>query len=68
VTEQKTGYITADTSQSRVLICTLAAEVRRKSQFDSRGMSVVKKAQFATAVALLKAVVRLLHRARGQVG
>jgi hypothetical protein len=27
VTEKKTGYITADTLQSKVVICTLAAEV-----------------------------------------
>src|SRR5208282_803 len=68
VTEQKTGYITADTLQSKVLICTLAAEVHRNCSAIRVGMSAVRRAQFATSVARRKAVVRLLHQARGQVG
>ena len=51
VTEQKTGYITADTLQSKVFICTLAAEVRRNCSAIRAGMSAVRRAQFATVVA-----------------
>src|SRR5208337_4191378 len=68
VTEQKTGYITADTLQSKVLICTLAAEVHRNCSAIRAGMSAVRRAQSATSVARRKAVVRLLHQAGGQGG
>src|SRR5271163_4562667 len=68
VTEQKTGYITADTSQSKVVICTLAAEVHRNRSSIRAGMSAVRRAQFGTVVARRKALVRLPHQARGQVG
>src|SRR5208337_2389758 len=68
VTEQKTGYITADTRQSKVLICTLAVEVHRNRSAIRAGVCAVKRAQFASEVARRKALVRLLHRVRGQVG
>jgi hypothetical protein len=51
VTEQKAGYITADTRQSNVLICTLAAEVRRNRSSIRAGMSAARRPQFTTAVA-----------------
>src|SRR6202035_1205219 len=68
VTEQKTGYITADALQSKVVICTLAAEVHRNCSAIRAASSAVRRAQFATAVAHRKVLVRLLHQARGQVG
>src|SRR5208337_3699995 len=68
VTEQKTGYITADTCQSKVLIRTLAAEVHRNRSSIRAGISAVGRAQFATVVARRKALVRLLNHAREQVG
>src|SRR5580692_10975666 len=68
VTEQETGYITADTLQSKVVICTLAAEVHRKCSQIRAGISAARGAQFVTVVARRKALVRRLHRTRGQVG
>src|ERR1700688_2377740 len=68
VTEQKTGYITADTSQSKVVICTLAAEVHTNCSAIRAAKSAVGRAQFVAVVARRKALVRLLHRTRGQVG
>src|SRR5208282_2533868 len=68
VTEQETGYITADTLQIKVLIRTLAAEVHRNCSPIRAGMSTVRRAQFATAVARRKALVRLLREAQRQVG
>src|SRR5208283_1480313 len=68
VTEQKTGYITADTLQSKVRICTLAAEVHRNCSAIRGASSAVRRAQFATVVARRKALVRRLYRTRGQVG
>jgi len=68
VTEQKAGYITTDTLQSKVFICTLAAEDRRIRSSIRAGVSAAKRAMSATAVARRKTLVRLLHRARGQVG
>src|SRR5580658_1771479 len=68
VTEQKTGYITADTRQSKVLICTLAAEVHRNCSAIRAGRSAVRRTQFATIAARRKALVRRLPRTRGQVG
>jgi hypothetical protein len=47
VTEQKAGYITADTLQSKVLICILAKEVRRNRSATRAGVSAVRRAQFA---------------------
>src|ERR1700674_5870455 len=64
----KAGYITADTRQSKVLICILAGEVRRNRSPIRAGMPVVRRAEFATVVAGRKALVRLLLQARGQVG
>src|ERR1700731_5103820 len=66
VTEQKTGYITADTLQSKVLICTLAAEVHYDCSPIRAGMSTVRMAQFATAVARRKARDSPLDKTRGQ--
>ena len=43
VTEQETGYITADTLQSKVFICTLAAEAHTHLQYDSSGKVRRKK-------------------------
>src|SRR5579862_7519905 len=68
VTEQKTGYITADTLQSKVVICTVAAEVHRNCSAIRAARSDVRRAQFATVVARRKALVRRLHRTRGLVG
>ena len=68
VTEKKTGYITADMLQSKVVICILAAEVHRNCSPIRAGMSTVRRAQFATAVARRKALVRLLREAQRQVG
>src|SRR5260370_40544702 len=68
VTEQKTGYITADTLQSKVLIRTLAAEVHRNCSVIRAGMSAARRAQFAPVVARRKALGRRLHRTRRQVG
>src|SRR5258708_2563174 len=62
------GYITADKCQSKVLICTLAAEVHRNCSAIRAGMSAVRRTQFASVVARRKALVRRLHRRRGQVG
>src|SRR5579864_9311461 len=66
VTEQKTGYITVDTCQSKVFICTLVAEVWRNRCSIRAEISGVRKTQFATIVARRKAPVRRLHRTRGQ--
>src|SRR5258708_7126065 len=68
VTEQKTGYITADTRQSKVVICTLAAEVHRNCSAIRAGRSAAGRAQFASTVGRRKGLVRRLHRTRGQVG
>jgi hypothetical protein len=68
VTEQKTEYITADTRQGEVLIRTLAAEVHCNCGAIRAGMSTVRRAQFANAVACRKAFGRLLHDAQSQVG
>jgi hypothetical protein len=69
VTEQETGYITADTLQGKVLIYyTLAAEVGRHGSLIREGMSAAKGTRIATAVARLKAVGSLPHHAREQVG
>src|SRR5579864_7879777 len=68
VTEQKAGYITADTPQSKVLICTLAAEVHRNCNAIRARMSAVRSTQFATIVARRKALGRLLYQARARVG
>src|SRR3974390_1690988 len=67
VTEQKTGYITADTLQSKILICTLAAEFHSNFSAIRAGMSTVRRAHFATVVARRKVLVRLHQRTRGQV-
>jgi len=68
VTEQKAGYITADTLESKVLICILAEEVRRNCSAIRAVMSAVGKVQFAAAVARRKTLVRLFHQVQGQVG
>src|ERR1700679_1782272 len=68
VTEQKTGYIAADTPQSKVFICTLAAEVHSKCRVIRAARTAVRREQFATVVARRKALVRRLQRTRGQVG
>jgi hypothetical protein len=68
VTEQETGYITADTLQSKVFIRILAKEVRRNWSATRAGMSAASKGQFATAVARRTALGRLFHQVRGQVG
>src|ERR1700675_2824150 len=68
VTEEKTGYIAADTPQSKVVICTLAAELHRNCSAIRAGRSAVRRTQFASIVARRKALVRRLHRTRGQVG
>src|ERR1039458_725297 len=68
VTEQKRGYKTADTLQSKVLICVLATEDRHNRSSIRAGMSIVRRTQFATVVARRKALTRLLQRTRGQVG
>src|SRR5580692_618282 len=66
-TEQKTGYITADTLQSKVVICTLAAEVHRNRGAIRAGMSTARRVQFATVIARRKTLGRLLHDAQRQV-
>src|SRR5579872_4662810 len=68
VTEQKTGYITADTCQSKVFICTLAGEVHRNCSAIRAARSAARRMQFATVVACRKVLVRLLHRTGRQVG
>src|ERR1700734_4040217 len=68
VTEQETGYITADTLQRKVIIGTLAAKVRRNCNAIRAVMSAVRRTQFATIVARRKGLVRLLHHARERVG
>src|SRR5271165_382157 len=68
VTEQKTGYITADTCQSKVFICTLAAEVHGNCSAIRAGTSTARRTQSATEVTRRKALVRRLHRTRGQAG
>src|ERR1700689_2470177 len=60
VTEQETGYITADTRQSKGVICALAAEVHRNCDAIRAGMSTVRRTQFANVVASRKALVRRL--------
>src|SRR5580704_8721329 len=68
VTGQKTGYTTADTSQSRVLIRTLAAEVHSDCSPIRTATCPARRMQFATVVARRKAFVRRLYGAREQVG
>jgi hypothetical protein len=68
VTEQKTGYITADTRQNKVFIYTLAAEVHRNCNAIRTGMFAVRRPQCATVVAGRKVLVRLPYQARQQVG
>src|ERR1700685_951432 len=65
---QKAGNITADTLQSKVFICPLAAEVHRDCSVIRAGMSVVRRAQSATPVVRPEAPVRTLHPALRQVG
>src|ERR1700723_2913932 len=65
---QKAGYITADTLQSKVFICPLAAEVRRDCSAIRAGMSVVTRAQSSTPVVRPEAPVRTLQPALRQVG
>jgi hypothetical protein len=64
----KAEYITADTLQSRVLICTLAAEPRRNRNTIRAGMSAEKWTMFAIAVSRLKALVLQLHKPQGHMG
>jgi hypothetical protein len=68
VTEQKTGYITADTSQSKVLICRLARDVRRNRSSNRADMSAARKDTNDTAVVTREALARPLHCARRHVG
>src|SRR4029077_9550955 len=68
VTEQKTGYITADTRQSKAFICTLAGEVHRNCGPILAGMSAARMAKFASVVARQRALIRLLHGTRVHVG
>jgi hypothetical protein len=70
VTEQKTGYITADTLmyRSKVLIYPLAAEVRSNRSAIQAARSAVRRAQFPTIVARRTALVRLLLEAQRQIG
>jgi hypothetical protein len=63
-TEQKTGYITADTFQNKVVICLLAAEVHSNCSAIRAGMSTTRRVQLATPVARQKALCRLLYRPR----
>ena len=58
VTEQETGYITADTLQSKVVICTLAAEVHRNCSAIRGASSAVRRVQFAPVVARRKERLR----------
>ena len=60
VTEQKTGYVTGDTRQSKVLICTLAPEVRRNHSLIRTGTSAARSAWIGTVVARWKALGSLL--------
>jgi hypothetical protein len=68
VPEQRRDRQTADTRQSKVFICTLAAEVRHNNSLIRAGMSGAGRGQFATVVAGHKAPVRELSKAQEQVG
>jgi hypothetical protein len=67
VPEQRRDRQTADTRQSKVFICTLAAEVRHKSSDINLAKDSARRWNLATAVAYLEAVIGLPQRARGQV-
>jgi hypothetical protein len=66
-TEQKTESITAHTRQSKVFICTLAAEVLSNRSAIQIGMPGARTMEFATVVARGKARDSPLHKAGGQV-
>ena len=68
VTEQKAGYKMEDTCQRKVLICTLAAEVRRHRSYVRATEDSNSKVQSAIAVASRQVLVRPLHHARRQMG
>ena len=67
VTETKAGYKTADPHGIKVLICTLAAEVRRNRSLIRATKDFARRVQSATAVAYSKALLRPRHRARKRV-
>src|SRR5438128_1170140 len=68
VTEQETGYIMADTCQTKVLICPLAGEVCCNCSSIRAGISAAQRATVTTVVARRKHLGRPLHHARRQVG
>jgi len=68
VTEQKAGYITADTCRSKVSTRILAKEVRGHYSFLSVVKCSAKRTQSNTAVARRTVLVRVPHHAQGQVG
>jgi hypothetical protein len=67
VPEQRRDTETADTRQSKVLICFLAKEVRCNCSLIRAGMSGTRTEQFATVVVRRKALVCQLSGAREQV-
>jgi hypothetical protein len=68
VPEQRRDTGTADTSQSKVFICTLAAEVEHNCSLIRAGISGTRTAQFATVVARRKDDGRGVPKEREQVG
>jgi len=68
VTEQKTGYTTAGTLDSKVLICPLARDVRRNHRSNRAGASAARRDTNATAVVTREAFARPLLCARRHVG
>jgi hypothetical protein len=64
VTEHKTGYKTADTLQSKVVICTRPAEVQRNGGAIRADISSARTAIVGTDVADRKNLIRLLQDAQ----
>jgi len=65
VTDQKAGYKTEDTCQSKVLICILAAEVHCHRSDVCATKDSASTAQSTSTVASRQTRVRLLHHASG---
>jgi hypothetical protein len=67
VTEQKAGYRTADTFQSKVFICISAIEVHCNRSYLRVAKRSARRAQSNTAVAYQMALVRPNYYAQRQV-
>jgi hypothetical protein len=68
VTEQKTGYKTADTLQSKVLVRTLAQKVPRNRSAIRANTSEVSRTRSASAIACSQRTIRVHRLAQRQGG